>query len=109
MFVHSHTDGKERFDQAMSAVRASLDLVALGKDGRGEDRFTSRNMIETEDYRQCRRYGAKEPRHHRRWRTESGQGKGAGALRYQNRETAVLIGSLEAARQSRLAATALVW
>lgn len=48
MFVHSHTDGKEQFDQAMSAVRASPDLIALGKDGRGEDRFTSRQMIETE-------------------------------------------------------------
>ena len=33
---------------AMSAVRGSSDLIALGKDGRGEDRFTSRQMIETE-------------------------------------------------------------
>ena len=32
----------------MSAVRGSPDLIALGKDGRGEDRFTSRDMIETE-------------------------------------------------------------
>jgi Ti-type conjugative transfer relaxase TraA len=48
MFVHRHTDGKEQFDQAISAVRASPDLIALGKDGRGEDRFTSREMIETE-------------------------------------------------------------
>ena len=48
MFVHRHTDGKEQFDRAMSAVRASPDLVALGKDGRGEDRFTSRDMIDTE-------------------------------------------------------------
>ena len=48
MFVHRHTDGKDQFDRAMSAVRASPDLVALGKDGRGEDRFTSRDMIETE-------------------------------------------------------------
>ncbi len=48
MFVHRHTDGKEQFDQAMSAARASPELVALGKDGRGEDRFTSRDMVETE-------------------------------------------------------------
>jgi len=48
MFVHRHTDGKEQFDRAMSAVRASPDLIALGKDGRGDDRFTSRAMIETE-------------------------------------------------------------
>src|SRR3546814_16475734 len=32
----------------MGAVRASPELVALGKDGRGEDRFTSREMIDTE-------------------------------------------------------------
>jgi len=48
MFVHRHSDGKEQFDQVMSAVRASPDFVALGKDGRGEERFTSRDMIETE-------------------------------------------------------------
>ncbi|WP_034159976.1 Ti-type conjugative transfer relaxase TraA [Sphingomonas sp. ERG5] len=47
-FIHRHSDGKEQFDQAMGAVRASPELVALGKDGRGEDRFTSREMIETE-------------------------------------------------------------
>jgi Ti-type conjugative transfer relaxase TraA len=47
-FVHRHSDGKEQFDQVMSAVRSAPDLVALGKDGRGEERFTSRQMIETE-------------------------------------------------------------
>lgn len=47
-FVHRHTDGKDQYDRAMSAVRGSPDLVALGKDGRGEDRFTSRDMIDTE-------------------------------------------------------------
>lgn len=48
MFVHRHSDGKEQFDAVMSAVRASPNLVALGQDGRAEDRFTSRSMIETE-------------------------------------------------------------
>ncbi|MBS0474328.1 MAG: Ti-type conjugative transfer relaxase TraA, partial [Proteobacteria bacterium] len=48
MFVHRHSDGKEQFDLAMSAVRGSSDLITLGKDRRGEDRFTSRQMIETE-------------------------------------------------------------
>ncbi|WP_239806764.1 Ti-type conjugative transfer relaxase TraA [Croceicoccus hydrothermalis] len=47
-FVHRHSDGKEQFDAAYNAVRASPDLIALGKDGRGQDRFTSRAMIETE-------------------------------------------------------------
>ncbi|WP_157082327.1 Ti-type conjugative transfer relaxase TraA, partial [Sphingomonas pruni] len=48
MFVHRHSDGKEQFDRVMGAVRAAPDLIALGKDGRGEERFTSRDMIETE-------------------------------------------------------------
>jgi Ti-type conjugative transfer relaxase TraA len=48
VFVHRHSDGKEQFDAALSAVRASPDFIALGKDGRGDDRFTSREMIETE-------------------------------------------------------------
>jgi Ti-type conjugative transfer relaxase TraA len=48
MFVHRHSDGKEQFDQVMSAVRASPELVLLGKDGRGDERFTSRDMLETE-------------------------------------------------------------
>ncbi|MDI1366149.1 MAG: Ti-type conjugative transfer relaxase TraA [bacterium] len=49
MFLHRHSDGKEQFDRAMSAVQASPDLVALGQDGRGQDRFTSREMIAVED------------------------------------------------------------
>jgi len=48
IFVHRHTDGKDQYDRAMSVVRGSPDLIELGKDGRGEDRFTSREMIETE-------------------------------------------------------------
>jgi ATP-dependent exoDNAse (exonuclease V) alpha subunit len=48
MFVHRHSGDKDQFDRAMSAIRRASDLIALGKDGRGEDRFTSREMIETE-------------------------------------------------------------
>jgi Ti-type conjugative transfer relaxase TraA len=47
-FVHRHSEGKEQFDSIMAAVRTAPELVALGKDGRGEERFTSRAMIETE-------------------------------------------------------------
>ena len=48
VFLHRHSDGRDQFNAAMSAVRGSPDLIALGKDGRGEDRFTSRAMIEAE-------------------------------------------------------------
>ncbi len=49
MFIHRHSDGKDQFDQALSAVRASPDLVALGRDGRDQERFTSREMIAVEE------------------------------------------------------------
>jgi Ti-type conjugative transfer relaxase TraA len=48
VFAFRHSDGKDQFDQVMAAVRASPELVALGKDGRDQDRFTSRDMIATE-------------------------------------------------------------
>jgi Ti-type conjugative transfer relaxase TraA len=48
MFVHRHSEGKDQFDAVMAAVRSSPELVKLGQDGRGDDRFTSRAMLETE-------------------------------------------------------------
>lgn len=48
MFAHRHSDGREQYDAVVGAVRSSPDLIALGQDGRGDDRFTSRDMIETE-------------------------------------------------------------
>ena len=48
-FAFRHSDGKEQFDQVMAAVRASPELVALGKDGRDQERFTSRDMIAVEN------------------------------------------------------------
>ncbi|RWR25688.1 Ti-type conjugative transfer relaxase TraA [Sinirhodobacter populi] len=47
-FAHRHSDGIDQFNEVMGAMRGSPDLVELGKDGRGEDRFTARDMIETE-------------------------------------------------------------
>lgn len=49
MFIHRHSDGKEQFDRAIGAVQASPELLALGQDRRGQDRFTSREMIAVED------------------------------------------------------------
>ena len=48
-FAFRHSDGKEQFDRVMGAVRASPELVALGKDGHDQERFTSRGMIAVED------------------------------------------------------------
>jgi Ti-type conjugative transfer relaxase TraA len=48
-FAFRHSNGKEQFDQVMGAVRASPELVALGKDGHDQERFTSRDMIAVEN------------------------------------------------------------
>jgi Ti-type conjugative transfer relaxase TraA len=48
-FVHRHTDDAEQYARAMSAVRTSPELVALGKDGRGRERFSSREMLGCEE------------------------------------------------------------
>ncbi|WP_439487125.1 Ti-type conjugative transfer relaxase TraA [Blastomonas fulva] len=48
MFAHRHSADKEQFDAVMSAVKNAPELIALGKDGKGNDRFTSRDMLETE-------------------------------------------------------------
>ena len=47
-FAHRHSNGADQFNAAMGAMRGAPDLVELGKDGRGEDRFTTREMIEAE-------------------------------------------------------------
>lgn len=49
LFVHRHSDGLEQFNAVMGAVQGSPDLVRLGRDGRGEARFTSREMIAVEE------------------------------------------------------------
>ncbi|MES0028029.1 Ti-type conjugative transfer relaxase TraA [Mesorhizobium sp. M0040] len=47
-FAHRHSDGLEQFEQVMGAIGSAPDLVELGKDRRGDDRFTTRQMIDTE-------------------------------------------------------------
>jgi Ti-type conjugative transfer relaxase TraA len=47
-FAHRHSDGIDQFNEVMGAMRNAPDLVELGKDISGEDRFTTRDMIEAE-------------------------------------------------------------
>ena len=47
-FAHRHSDGIDQFNDVMGAMRGAPNLVELGKDARGEDRFTTRQMIEAE-------------------------------------------------------------
>jgi ATP-dependent exoDNAse (exonuclease V) alpha subunit len=47
-FAHRHSDGIEQFNEVMGAMQNAPDLVELGKEGRSEDRFTTRDMIEAE-------------------------------------------------------------
>ncbi|MBM3099329.1 Ti-type conjugative transfer relaxase TraA [Gluconobacter cerinus] len=47
-FVDRHTADPEQFAQVMAKVEACPELVALGKDGRGQERFSTRDMIALE-------------------------------------------------------------
>ena len=49
MFVHRHSDGLEQFSAVMGAVQGSPELVRLSRDGKNEERFTSREMIAVEE------------------------------------------------------------
>lgn len=44
-FVFRHTDGKDQFDRLHARILASPELVPLGTDERGRERFTSRDLI----------------------------------------------------------------
>jgi Ti-type conjugative transfer relaxase TraA len=48
IFIHRHSADKQQFDHALSAVQSSRDMIELGRDGRGDERFTSREMIDVE-------------------------------------------------------------
>ncbi|WP_316184276.1 MULTISPECIES: Ti-type conjugative transfer relaxase TraA [unclassified Bradyrhizobium] len=47
-FAHRHSDGLDQFNEVVGAMQGAPGLVELGKDARGEDRFTTRGMIEAE-------------------------------------------------------------
>ncbi len=47
-FLHRHTDGAEQFTLVLARVAASPELKFVGKDGRGLDRFTTREMVAAE-------------------------------------------------------------
>jgi Ti-type conjugative transfer relaxase TraA len=47
-FAHRHSDGIEQFNEVMGAMRGTPDMVKLGQDARGDDRFTTPAMIEAE-------------------------------------------------------------
>lgn len=49
MFAHRHSDGKEQFDAVLAAMRASDSVLALGRDGRGQERFTTTSMLSAEE------------------------------------------------------------
>ena len=46
--VNRHTDDAEQFSAVMAKVETSPDLVRVGEDGRGRERFTTREMVQAE-------------------------------------------------------------
>jgi Ti-type conjugative transfer relaxase TraA len=47
-YLHPRTEGTEQFQAAYLKVTTSADLVALGTDDRGQTRYTTQEMIDTE-------------------------------------------------------------
>jgi Ti-type conjugative transfer relaxase TraA len=47
-FVDRHTADRAQFDLVMAKVEATPELTRLGKDGRGQERFTTCSMLEAE-------------------------------------------------------------
>jgi Ti-type conjugative transfer relaxase TraA len=47
-FLHTRTEGAEQFQAALLKVTTSRELVALGRDDRNVERYTSREMLQTE-------------------------------------------------------------
>ncbi|MCG7357643.1 Ti-type conjugative transfer relaxase TraA [Roseomonas mucosa] len=43
--VHRQSDGAEQFAAVMAAVQAHPELVRVGRDGRGQERFSTREMV----------------------------------------------------------------
>lgn len=49
MFAHRHSDGKEQFDAVLAAMRHHDSVLALGRDGRGQERLTTTSMLSAEE------------------------------------------------------------
>jgi Ti-type conjugative transfer relaxase TraA len=123
-FIHRHSDGKDQFDRAMSAMQASPDMVALGQDGRGQDRFTSREMIAVEDrlhrasetMAQRRAHGIRELEQRRalaraaqRGLVLSGEQKAAFEHVTEGRDLGVIVGYAGAGKSALLGVAREVW
>ena len=48
-FVSRHSDGADQFAAVMAKVEASPELVRVGHDGRGRERFSTRGMLRAEE------------------------------------------------------------
>jgi len=63
-FVNRHTDGAEQFTSVLAKVAASPELKFVGKDGRGLDRFTTREMVAAEQRMEAAAAGLAEGQRH---------------------------------------------
>ncbi len=43
--VHRHSDGAEQFAAVMARIEASSEMVHVGRDGRGRERYSTREMV----------------------------------------------------------------
>jgi Ti-type conjugative transfer relaxase TraA len=64
-FVNARTADRDQFEQAMAKVEAAPELVALGRDGRGQERFSTREMLAIEQRMESAAASMAERRGHR--------------------------------------------
>lgn len=81
MFAHRHSDGQEQFDRVMAAMRHHESVLALGRDGRGAERFTTRSMMAAEESLVRGAARLADARHHAVSRGDVGRALGAAEAR----------------------------
>ena len=115
-----HTDGAEQFTRVLAKVEASAEIVRLGEDGRGRERFTTRAMLATEERmeraaeRLCRRREATASAHRRRMRLLRDRGLGdeqraAFAHVTGERDLALVVGYAGTGKSTMLGAAREAW
>ena len=90
-FVDRHTDGVEQFSAVMAKVETAPELVRLGEDGRGRERFTTREMLAAEQRmeRSGEALAGRDPHRVLRvasWRAQQAAGRGGLVLGAEQRD-----------------------